>query len=807
MSATTDHVLLRPFNDVTKWAKCAISQADGSFGGDDYQQIPLNRSSQSLLREGERALRRLTPLLDKPSPQLSDFLRDLALRNNDVVSQVRSIDILLYDFEDFIEPQTFDKAKFDELQAATKELAITLVERITRFTTKSALDLPSPPSQFPPLPPLPPLPDIPRPGSQLSSRPSTSLSTSGPGFGRTQRRPSLTRGGEQRDEYRVPPPRPPRPAGYFASPSPISPSSLSSPNSLPFSNQPTVPEREKATYDYVQAHQRQMSNSESIAIGLQGLDIRAMTPPSSVALSPRSTSYQSSVNPSARGSSGYGYEDTPPPSVTADLASEQDWASAASDHQPSAIPRNLGSLPPHLEGRATRFGEYQDSKQYAYATEVSAEHHRSSIVTQGSGPSIRSDGSGGSGVRAASIASGVTNKTDSMSVKGLQSPRILPCDIGPDSSISMLGGFCKGARAFAAGGPGQAIRKVGGASDSTARAGEQYSPEMLFGSMLATSTEAYAEPTAQCVSCEYKTPYSHLLQDMDQDPLASQQSRGIVYRSRFLYKSHIAVRNINSIYFGCLFCDKAKSTMREGDATVFQTVDLLLRHISRHPRPLPHIPGVVVAYEETEINTRGRQDYDLFFPNSAPPTPYVGFPAAEADRIACLPVARANKDHIRRRNEKPQARPDSVSEVLQFMAGARIVGVEFPEKWGGKWCQGWHDGAFGTFPSKIIDLELPQHVNPASLPRSPRTGVAKWKFGAKSRRAGWLTFGKGDTIYNLAWEDPHAWFWSGSDANGEYGIFPKSHISIESVQDGSLGDARQKHVVKEKSRFRGLFGK
>lgn len=431
------------------------------------------------------------------------------------MSQVRSIDILLYDFEDFIEPQTYDKAKFDELQAATKELAITLVERITRFTTKSALDLPSPPSQFPPLPPLPPLPDIPRPGSQLSSRPSTSISTSGPSFGRAQRRPSLTRAAEQRDESRAPP-RPARPIGYFSSPSPISPSSLSSPNSLPFSNQSTIPEQERATYDYVQSHQRQMSASESLANGLQGLDIRDMTPPSSVALSPRSTNYQSSMNPSVRGSSGYTYEDTPPPSVTAELASEQDWASAI-DHQPAAVPRSLGSLPPHLEGRATRFGDYQDSKQYPYATEVSAEHHRSSIVTQGSGPSIRSDASGGSGVRAASIASGATNKTDSASVKGLQPPRIAPCDIGPDSSISMLGGFCKGARAFAAGGPGQAIRKVGGGSDSTARAGEQYSPEMLFGSMLATSTEAYAEPTAQCIHCEYKTPYSHLLQDMDQD--------------------------------------------------------------------------------------------------------------------------------------------------------------------------------------------------------------------------------------------------------------------------------------------------
>ena len=81
MSAPADHVLLRPFNDVTKWAKCALLQADGSLG-DDYQQVPLSRSSQSLLREGERALRRLAPLLEKPSPQLSDFLRDLALRNS-----------------------------------------------------------------------------------------------------------------------------------------------------------------------------------------------------------------------------------------------------------------------------------------------------------------------------------------------------------------------------------------------------------------------------------------------------------------------------------------------------------------------------------------------------------------------------------------------------------------------------------------------------------------------------------------------------------------------------------------------------
>lgn len=209
------------------------------------------------------------------------------------------------------------------------------------------------------------------------------------------------------------------------------------------------------------------------------------------------------------------------------------------------------------------------------------------------------------------------------------------------------------------------------------------------------------------------------------------------------------MRSINSIFFGCLFCDRTKSTLQEDDATVFQSIDLLFRHISRHSHPLPHVPGVVVVYENRDANTRRRQDYDLSFPHSTMTTSPSGLPAYDPDRIASLPSARATKDHIRRRNEKPQPRPDSVSEVLQFLAGAKIVGVEFPEKWGGKWCQGWHDRVFGTFPSNIITFELPQHVEIASLPRTPRTGVSRWKF-EKQRQPGWLALRKGETIYNLA---------------------------------------------------------
>lgn len=97
-----------------------------------------------------------------------------------------------------------------------------------------------------------------------------------------------------------------------------------------------------------------------------------------------------------------------------------------------------------------------------------------------------------------------------------------------------------------------------------------------------------------------------------------------------------------------------------------------------------------------------------------------------------------------------------MSEVLQFLANACILGVEYPDKWDGKWCQGWHDGVLGVFPSKIIQLEAPENVHSIikSVPRSLRTGVAKWEWDPKARMgtSHWLTFSKGSKISGLACE-------------------------------------------------------
>ncbi|KAF4981030.1 hypothetical protein FZEAL_3082 [Fusarium zealandicum] len=774
MAAEADHVLLRPLNDVMRWAKLAKSDAAISTDDEQLRTLTLiNRSAKALYREGDRALRRLTPLLVNVSPELSDYLKDLTLRNNDVNAQVRAIDTILYDFEDYIEFDTFEKSKFDDLQIATRDLAILLVDKITRFTTESVLDQPS--TGFPPLSPS-------RPGSQLSTRPAGGVLTSVSAPSRLQRRPSQTTdSGPCLDSFSF---------GHSKKPLAHPPASPVSPASVPFSRQPRIPETD-AKQDYFRPLHREPSQAEMLVIASQGLEIQNLTPPSSLVLSSSPVSHQSPRSFIIRDSAGYNFIESPPPS------------SFVSEHEYTERPApsgNLDHISPESNYRTFSLNDHQNHKKYHYPVDGQRGQYGTFTHIQATGSSTQS--SDGTALRACSVSSSMSKTTDSYSIRSTQGPR-KPSDITSDSSLCIMGGLCKGARAFASGGPGRAIRKVGG-SESVTGSKEKYSQEMLFGQMLATSTEPFSEPAAQCLNCEYKTPYPQLTLDMDKDPLVNQYARGIVYRSRFLFKSHLAVRGVNSIYFGCVFCDKAKSTCTEGDATVFQTVDLLFRHLSRHTRPLPHVTGVTVVYDN-EVSSKGSQDFDLYIPESSPTVP-LDLSADELEIIKALPSGRATKDHLRRRNEKPQARPDAVSEVLQFMAGANILGVEYPEKWKGKWCQGWHDGAFGTFPSKIIHLDLPSRANITSLERSPRSGVARWKFEAKKNPPGWLSFSKGDTIHNLAWDDPHAWLWSGSNSRGQTGYFPKSHIAIESIEDGSLQSTRRKRSG-EKSRLASMFSK
>src|SRR5262249_41942399 len=145
------------------------------------------------------------------------------------------------------------------------------------------------------------------------------------------------------------------------------------------------------------------------------------------------------------------------------------------------------------------------------------------------------------------------------------------------------------------------------------------------------------------------------------------EKSGVLFRPRFLWKSHIPTDSADGHLFGCLFCVSTGSVTREDDATVFRSEEALLRHLSRHPQPLPlgRLAGLTVLYGHVEPDDPLVEDYDLFFPDG--PTEPVMPSAATLSR---LPVATATRDHLQRPGEKPLADPDGL-EALHFLKGAR----------------------------------------------------------------------------------------------------------------------------------------
>lgn len=234
---------------------------------------------------------------------------------------------------------------------------------------------------------------------------------------------------------------------------------------------------------------------------------------------------------------------------------------------------------------------------------------------------------------------------------------------------------------------------------------------------------------------------------------------------------------------------------------MFRSSDDLLRHLARHPQPLPEVSGVTVLYGKQVLASDPRvHDFDLWLTEDPAPAP-----ALPAD-VAMLPVATAGRSHVQRYAEKKLAKPDGkrTEELLQFFVGARVVGVEFPLVWAGKWASGWHDGEWGYFPAKSIELEKPK---PGRLDAPPMqyqganavsvSVVARWKFdpAASIRDAaekGWIGFDKGERITNVGWPvvvegvgggGREAWCWSGTNSKGKFGVFPRSHVDEATLRD------------------------
>lgn len=204
---------------------------------------------------------------------------------------------------------------------------------------------------------------------------------------------------------------------------------------------------------------------------------------------------------------------------------------------------------------------------------------------------------------------------------------------------------------------------------------------------------------------------------------------------------------MSKAYYVCVFCSSTGEKIHESDATLFATPAQLFAHLARHPQPLPEVTGMMVLYGSVPSDHPRASNYDI---NLTRPTISNRIP--EDASLGYLPVAVAAKDHFQEAGTSKLPQPDRDTKVLQFFAGGRIVGVEFPQKWNGKWGSGWHDGEFGAFPAKVINLEAPRRkgMRPLSTMDSRRSGVARWKFKPKSGSSvSWLELDKGDLITNL----------------------------------------------------------
>ncbi|KAK1752046.1 hypothetical protein QBC47DRAFT_389508 [Echria macrotheca] len=378
--------------------------------------------------------------------------------------------------------------------------------------------------------------------------------------------------------------------------------------------------------------------------------------------------------------------------------------------------------------------------------------------------------------------------------------RQMDCSIGPSSTFRRLKGFCEGATTFRKDGHWDSIVRTSEYSAALTSAG---------GEMLRASDGIipfqFEEETkiGKCSQCPYSHDLEEMEQDLQQQPGATKRSdSGARYRLRLLYKSHMRVASSSGARYACLWCVREGTTVREGDATVFLRSEDLLRHIAGHPQPLPTVPGIHVRYGR--LSKSDSHGFDLHLPEGPNPIPV-------PDSVGKLARAVALKDHYVRpgRSSKLERPPKYEGEMLEFLAGAVIVGIMYPEKWDSKWCLGRHDGRFGAFPAKLVEIQPPQESEiPMASGGSGMSVVARWRWppsGTPSSSVvdtptGWLPFSKGEVISNVHCVYADYWCWSGTNRQGMTGVFPRTHIDLKTLREQS-----SMPQVKKRRGFSGLF--
>ncbi|ESU16377.1 hypothetical protein FGSG_09752 [Fusarium graminearum PH-1] len=763
-------LVIGPFRDIVEKGREAIENA-----GDDKTML---KASQSLTKEGERALKRIEPLCRKHLDEYGSNFLD-ALKENEL--------------------DDFDTEKFTELQALSRKAAPKIYDILMRLKlevpidhdSRSIMTRMSGPQSRPMSPDAPPIPtiyafsdltkDIPRSSSSVASESRSSngpptveaataelrrmmQSRSGPDEGLYAESPVASHTPQSALTPIEPPPRPPsgNPWDFNVKPSPVtrdnhfpdefsferrqpvapieSPIEPTSPPLSPDQGSELRPRPLKTAAD----RSSQYSNDSQASSGTE------------------STTYERtySVFPRGRYSSHNSILSTPIPE---DVVSERSSAGYVSQLSPvpRTVPPRSHSLPQSRpESVETNPGSVFDSSRVDGATTPLTDNRESSFSVVDGSPTL-----GTAETHRLSVKHLPMNNYQGMlePVRPVMVPEVDNFPIPVEAEVVT----------------------------------PQHPPNPFAVDCVRKTVKpgfASVATIAKCIKCQFELDFNEIDLDVNKAERGNFIKNGIGYRLRFLQKSHLPTRRSDDVMYGCVFCVNQGKTIHASDATVFTSQKALFAHLARHPRPLPAVQGFTLI-EGSEIPANYKNDYDLHFKSPAESHPHF----EQASNTSHLPTA-TTKEAARRMYGQRLLYDRTPAHEL--VLNARIVGLSWPPKYLGEWAMGFHDGIQASVPTEILRLDPPPSEQVKIDGTSPVQATAKWKFNHKDKVKGdWLKFEKDEIITNISWPYQEFWCWSGTNAKGKTGIFPQAFIDVATLRDfGKAGSDRASIVSNERNK-------
>lgn len=81
MAVDVEELIIRPFREAVLLGKDAVAKAEEAADEDEHLSSRMLKASQAIIKEGERALKRLQPLWDGQVEKYGDAFKDTLAQN------------------------------------------------------------------------------------------------------------------------------------------------------------------------------------------------------------------------------------------------------------------------------------------------------------------------------------------------------------------------------------------------------------------------------------------------------------------------------------------------------------------------------------------------------------------------------------------------------------------------------------------------------------------------------------------------------------------------------------------------------